>query len=143
MGMGMLKGSSGQKRSHPEWYHCKGLVVIIHRCQIQNFDLEFGFEFKVLDLLIQRSFFAGRLRWKSFFVSCGENVFDEKFVQVLHKSFSKQFWETQNRPLNIKCLLTIFFGDRFVGKEVSLRTYKPSSQELGVGGFCESSSLES
>jgi hypothetical protein len=108
--------------------------VIIHRCQIQNFDLEFGFEFKVLDILIQRSFFAGRLRWKSFFVSCGENVLDEKFVQVLHKSFSKPFWETQNRPLNIKCLFTIFFGDRFVRKEVSWRTYKPSSQELGVGG---------
>jgi hypothetical protein len=39
------------------------------------------------------------LGWKSFFELSGENVLDEKFVKVLHNSFSKPFWETQNRRL--------------------------------------------
>jgi hypothetical protein len=47
------------------------------------------------------------------------------------KKSAEHFWVTLNSPPNIKRKVPAFFGDRFEGKEDGLRTYMPSSQELG------------
>jgi hypothetical protein len=56
-------------------------------------------------------------------------------MKISLKSAAKAVFRTflgDPKPTSdIKCIVPAFFGDRFVGKEVGLYTYKTYSEELG------------
>jgi hypothetical protein len=51
--------------------------------------------------------------------------------------YSAPIWESTNRPLNIKCIVPTFFGDRFVEKDGGLCTHNPAAEEVHkrIGGI--------
>ncbi len=72
-------------------------------------------------------FWGGQFLWKSFFLLA---YLMKKSPKGVHRPASKPFCYIQNRLSNIKCLVSTFLGDRFLGKEDGFRTCKPSSKEL-------------
>jgi hypothetical protein len=51
-------------------------------------------------------------------------------AKVLRKPFFVPVRETPNRPPNMKCIVPAFFVDRFVEKEVGLRTQNLFAGEI-------------
>ncbi len=47
------------------------------------------------------------------------------YGKVMLKPSSVSIWKTPNCPLNIVMYGCLFFGDRFVGKDVDFRTFSP------------------
>ncbi len=49
---------------------------------------------------------------------------------MLRNPYSAPVWETANSSPNIKCIVPLFFEDRFVEKDGGLRTHNLSAKEV-------------